>query len=88
MDSGANKASIVQEYQLHEKDTGSPEVQVALLSHRIQKLTEHLQNHLKDHSSRYGLIKLVSARRSLLDYIRSKDEKRYRSIIKRLDLRR
>jgi len=81
------KAQIVKDYRLHDKDTGSAEVQVALLTHRINKLTQHLQNHKKDHSSRYGLIKIVSARRSLLDYMRAKDEKRYREIVKRLELR-
>lgn len=82
-----SKVEILQEYQLHGKDTGSPEVQIALLTSRIQNLTEHLQSHKKDHSSRYGLIKIVSERRSLLDYVRGKDEKRYLDLVKRLNLR-
>ncbi|OQA27817.1 MAG: 30S ribosomal protein S15 [Verrucomicrobia bacterium ADurb.Bin345] len=84
----ATKASIKQEYQLHERDTGSAEVQVALLSKRISELTEHLQTNKKDHSSRRGLIVMVSKRRRLLDYLRSKDEDRYKKLIDRLGLRR
>lgn len=82
------KATIKQDYQLHEHDTGSAEVQVALLSKRIQDLTEHLKTHKKDHSSRRGLIMLVSKRRRLLDYVKRKDIERYRQLIKRLGLRR
>ena len=82
------KAKVKKEFQAHERDTGSSEVQVALLTSRIDALTEHLKTHLKDHSSRYGLIKMVNARRSLLDYVRRKDEDRYRNLIKRLKLRR
>ncbi len=82
------KASIKEEYALHDRDTGSSEVQVALLSKRIKDLTEHLQQHKKDHSSRRGLIMLVSQRRRLLDYVKSKDSSRYQDLIKRLGLRR
>ncbi len=84
----ATKAKIKQEFQIHERDTGSSEVQVALLTKRIDELTEHLKTHKKDHSSRYGLIKMVSARRSLLDYVKKKNEEAYRDLIKRLKLRR
>ncbi len=82
------KATIKQDYQLHDRDTGSSDVQVALLSKRIKDLTEHLQQHKKDHSSRRGLIMLVSQRRRLLDYVKSKDSGRYQELIKRLGLRR
>ena len=84
----ATKAKIKSEFQAHERDTGSSEVQVALLTQRIEELTEHLKSHKKDHSSRYGLIKMVSARRRLLDYVKRRDEERYRHLIKRLKLRR
>ena len=84
----ATKASIKQDYQLHERDTGSAEVQVALLSKRIQDLTQHLQGHKKDHNSRRGLIVMVSKRRRLLDYLGKKDEARYQKLIERLGLRR
>lgn len=82
------KAAIKKEYQTHEADTGSVDVQVALLSQRIKDLTGHLKTHNKDHSSRRGLIAMVSQRRKLLDYLRSKDEGRYQGLIKRLGLRR
>ncbi|MCJ7704673.1 MAG: 30S ribosomal protein S15 [Desulfobacterales bacterium] len=75
-------------FQTHEGDTGSPEVQVALLSGRIEYLTEHFKTHKKDHHSRRGLLKLVGQRRSLLDYLKKKDIERYRELIKRLGLRR
>ncbi len=84
----ATKATLKQEYRLHERDTGSPEVQVALLSKRIQDLTRHLQSHAKDHHSRRGLIMMVNNRRRLLDYLHQKDEGRYRKLIERLGLRR
>ena len=87
MDS-AVKAAIKQEYQQHEKDTGSVEVQVALLSKRIQDLTNHLQVHKGDHNSRRGLIVMVSQRRRLLDYLRGEDLGRYQKLIERLGLRR
>jgi small subunit ribosomal protein S15 len=83
-----NKAAIKQEYRLHENDTGSVEVQVALLSQRIKELTEHLQKHVKDHSSRRGLIGLVGQRRRLLDYLHDRDQARYQKLIGRLGLRR
>ncbi len=84
----AQKATIKQDYQLHDKDTGSCEVQVALLTKRVEGLTEHLKLHRKDHSSRYGLIKMVSARRRLLNYLKSRDDARYQALIKRLNIRR
>jgi len=84
----AAKEAIRKEYQRHEKDTGSCEVQIALLTRRVEDLTEHLKVHRKDHSSRYGLIKMVSARRRLLNYLKSRDEERYQALIKRLKLRR
>ncbi len=87
MDSDA-KATIKQGYQLHQQDTGSVEVQVALLSGRISELTEHLKVHKKDHSSRRGLIILVSKRRRLLDYVRRKDVGRYQALVQKLGLRR
>ncbi len=82
------KSEVVQEYQLSEGDTGSPEVQVALLTARIKELTGHFDKHKKDHHSRRGLLKLVNQRRSLLDYVKKKDVKRYRELIERLGLRR
>ncbi len=81
------KEEIKQQYRRHESDSGSSEVQIALLSKRIEGLTDHLKSNRKDHSSRYGLIKMVSARRKLLNYVRRKDEQRYRDIIQRLKLR-
>ncbi len=81
------KEEIKQQYRRHEKDSGSSEVQIALLSKRIEGLTDHLKSNRKDHSSRYGLIKMVSSRRKLLNYIRRQDEQRYRDIIQRLKLR-
>lgn len=83
-----NKATIKQDYKLHEKDTGSVEVQVALLTQRIKELTEHLQKHMKDHSSRRGLIGMVGRRRRLLDYLSGRNEERYQQLIGRLGLRR
>lgn len=82
------KAQIIQEYALKEGDTGSPEVQVALLTERIKYLTEHFQTHAKDHHSRRGLLKLVGQRRRLLRYVKNVEEARYFSLIKRLGLRR
>ena len=87
MDQTITKEDIKKEYQIHEKDSGSSEVQVALLTRRINMLTEHLKHNHKDHSSRYGLIKMVSARRKLLNYLQRKDSKIYQTIIKRLKLR-
>ena len=86
--STAEKAQIVGEYQQAQNDTGSPEVQVALLSSRISYLTEHFKSNAKDHHSRRGLLALVSQRRKLLDYLKGKDEARYQSLIERLGLRR
>lgn len=82
------RKSIISSYQLHEKDTGSPEVQIALLTARIEYLTEHFKTHKKDHHSRRGLLKLVGQRRRLLDYMKNKDVERYRSVIQRLGLRK
>jgi small subunit ribosomal protein S15 len=82
------KNQIIQQYQTHESDTGSPEVQVALLTERINQLTEHLKAHSHDHHSRRGLLKLVGRRRRLLSYLQRKDVDRYRSIISRLGLRK
>jgi small subunit ribosomal protein S15 len=84
----AEKAKIVSEYQLAKNDTGSPEVQVALLTSRIASLTEHFKTHTKDHHSRRGLLMLVSQRRKLLDYLKRKNADRYRSLIERLGLRK
>ena len=81
------KSKIVAEYARGEQDTGSPEVQVALLSARISELTEHFGEHKKDHHSRQGLLKLVNKRRKLLDYLKGKDQDRYRELITRLGLR-
>ena len=82
------KAKIVDDYSRGDSDTGSPEVQVALLSARISELTEHFGEHKKDHHSRQGLLKMVNKRRKLLDYLKSKDPDRYRELISRLSLRR
>ncbi|MEW6522152.1 MAG: 30S ribosomal protein S15 [Bacillota bacterium] len=82
------KQSIITEHRLHEKDTGSPEVQVALLTERINYLTEHLKTHKKDHHSRRGLLKMVGQRRSLLNYLKDNDIERYRQVVERLGLRR
>ncbi len=83
-----NKEEIIKEYATHEGDTGSPEVQVALLTARIKHLTEHLKVHKKDNHSRRGLFKMVGQRRSLLKYLEKTDIERYRSLIERLGLRR
>ena len=83
-----NKEAIISEYAVNEGDTGSPEVQVAVLTTRIRHLTEHLRTHKHDYHSRRGLLKLVGKRRRLLKYLQSKDVERYRSIIGRLGLRR
>jgi small subunit ribosomal protein S15 len=84
----AQKAQVVKQYQRSGTDTGSPEVQVALLTERINGLTEHFKAHVKDFHSRRGLLKMVSQRRGLLDYLKSRDEARYQTLIKRLDIRR
>lgn len=82
------KTALIKEYATKADDTGSPEVQVAILSERIANLTEHFKTHGKDNHSRRGLLKMVSTRRSLLDYVRKHDEARYKSLIERLGLRR
>jgi len=82
------KQELVQKYKRHEKDTGSPEVQVALLSERITHLTEHFKTHKKDHHSRRGLLKLVGQRRRLLDYLRTCDAARYKTLIDQLGIRK
>jgi small subunit ribosomal protein S15 len=82
------KQKLIETHKRHDKDTGSPEVQVALLSERINYLTEHFKTHKKDHHSRRGLLKIVSQRRRLLDYIKKKDAGRYREIIEKLGLRK
>ena len=86
--SPARKRETIGDYRTHERDTGSPEVQVALLTQRIKHLTEHLKVHHKDHHSRRGLLKMVGQRRSLLDYLKRKDYDRYEKLIKSLGLRR
>jgi len=82
------KTELIQEYAIKPNDTGSPEVQVAILSERIANLTEHFKGHAKDNHSRRGLLKLVSTRRSLLDYVKKIDDTRYRTLIEKLGLRR
>jgi small subunit ribosomal protein S15 len=82
------KRDIISQYRKHETDTGSPEVQVALLTQRINNLTEHFKRHAKDNHSRRGLLKLVNQRRRLLDYLRRKDADRYQEIINRLGIRK
>ena len=84
----ARKSELIQEFRTNNDDTGSPEVQVAILTERIRNLTEHLQTHKKDRHSRRGLLVMVGQRRGLLDYLRGKDNGRYRSLIERLGLRR
>ena len=84
----AQKTETIEEYRTHEQDTGSPEVQIALLTKRISYLTEHFKTHAKDHHSRRGLLLLVGRRRRLLDYLRDIDPRRYRTIVTRLGLRR
>jgi small subunit ribosomal protein S15 len=86
--SNEQKVQIVKDYQRAAGDTGSPEVQIALLSANIQHLTEHFQTHKKDHHSRQGLLRMVSNRRKLLDYLKTKDVDRYQTLIGRLGLRR
>lgn len=86
--SGEQKAKVIEEYRRDESDTGSPEVQVALLTARITELTDHFDDHQKDHHSRQGLLRMVNNRRKLLDYLKNKDSNRYRTLISRLGLRR
>lgn len=82
------KDALIKEYATNDGDTGSPEVQVAVLTERIKNLTEHFKDHKKDNHSRRGLLKMVSQRRRLLDYVKAKDEERYKSLISRLGIRR
>ncbi len=84
----ARKEELIKEYATKEGDTGSPEVQVAILTERISNLTEHFKGHKKDNHSRRGLLKMVSQRRKLLDYVKIRDEPRYRTLIERLGIRR
>jgi len=86
--SNERKVEVIGSYRTHDADTGSPEVQVALLSERINYLTEHFKTHVKDHHSRRGLLKLVGQRRRLLDYLKRKDGDRYAELIKRLGIRK
>ena len=86
--SSEDKKKLIEKFKLHDTDTGSPEVQVGLLTHRITYLTEHLKVHKKDHHSRRGLLMLVGQRRRLLQYVKNKDVQRYRNIIETLGLRR
>jgi small subunit ribosomal protein S15 len=82
------KHTIIDQYRTHQTDTGSPEVQIALLSERIGELTEHFKTHKKDHASRRGLLMLVSKRRSLLDYLKRYDSERYKTVIQKLGIRK
>ncbi len=82
------KAKVISEYKLHKNDSGSAEVQVAILSHRINQLTEHFKTHKKDHHSRRGLLGMVARRRRLLDYLKRKDPQRYKNLIQSLGIRR
>lgn len=82
------KQELIQEFKVHEKDTGSPEVQIAILTNKINYLNEHLRIHKKDHHSRRGLLKMVGHRRNLLNYLRKKDINRYRRVIEKLGLRK
>jgi small subunit ribosomal protein S15 len=88
MISTENKTQFIESFKLHEKDTGSADVQIALLTQRINELTDHLQRHVKDHSSRRGLLMMVGQRRRLLDYLSKTDTKRYQQVIKKLNLRK
>ena len=82
------KKTLIQQYRVHDGDTGSPEVQIALLTERVNSLTEHFKQHTKDHHSRRGLLMLIGKRRSLIEYLRKKDTERYRAIIEKLGIRR
>lgn len=82
------KQELIQEFKVHEKDTGSPEVQIAILTNKINYLNEHLRIHKKDHHSRRGLLKMVGHRRNLLNYLRKKDINRYRRVVEKLGLRK
>lgn len=82
------KREIIEKFKIHDNDTGSPEVQIAILTERINQLTEHLKVHKKDHHSRRGLLKMVGKRRALLNYLKKKDLERYKNIIEKLELRK
>lgn len=82
------KSELISSFKIHDSDTGSPEVQVAILTERINQLTEHFKTHLKDHHSRRGLLKMVSKRRRLLDFLKDEDQKRYKAILKKLNIRK
>lgn len=82
------KSNIIEQYKTHTSDTGSPEVQIALLSERIGQLTEHFRTHKKDHASRRGLLMMVSRRRSLLDYLKKYDTERYKAVIEKVGIRK
>ncbi len=82
------KKALIEQFRAHEADTGSPEVQIALLSERVQSLSEHFKVHLKDHHSRRGLLMLIGKRRGLLEYLRKKDPERYRALTEKLGIRR
>lgn len=82
------KRSLIEQFRVHEGDTGSPEIQIALLTERVNGLTDHFKQHAKDHHSRRGLLMLIGKRRSLLEYLRTKDPERYRAIIDKLGIRR
>ena len=84
----AKKSDVIQRFRTHDSDTGSPEVQIAILSERIGELTEHFKSHKKDHASRRGLLMMVSKRRRLLDYLKTHDSDRYRDVIGKLGLRK
>ncbi|HEY3930346.1 MAG TPA: 30S ribosomal protein S15 [Candidatus Koribacter sp.] len=83
-----HKTNIIEQYKTHANDTGSPEVQIAILSTRISELTDHFKTHQKDHASRRGLLMMVSKRRSLLDYLKKYDTERYKSVIQKLGIRK
>lgn len=84
---GPKKQDIINKFQIHEQDTGSPEVQIAIITERINYLTNHLKEHKKDHHSRRGLLKMVGQRRGMLEYLKAKDIERYRSLVDKLGLR-
>ena len=85
---GGPKSDVIAKFKTHEADTGSPEVQIALLTQRIEQLTKHFDTHVKDHGSRHGLLKMVGKRRRILDYLKSTDDKRYSGIIEKLNIRK
>lgn len=82
------KSKIIQEFKIHDKDTGSAEVQVAILTEQIKKLTSHLKKHAKDNHSRYGLLKMVAKRKKFLDYLKKEDEVRHKDLLKKLELKK